>query len=128
MGCQQDLWSVLFLMGAILGFPFLISRISFLIEQHYKIKISLFAKDLMFVTFIMFLITTNSAIGNLERDRRKANYFSFEIKYKNGYIFKSDSNHLFLGKTKSYVFIYNYYEKTSEVIRDELIEKILFQK
>lgn len=117
----------LLLVGMIFFSPFLISKLYSFFEKFYQFNLSVFTKDLTYAVVIITGLVLNSAVGNWERDKRKGSYIDFEIKFKNGSNLKSDSNYLFLGKTKSYFFIYNYSKQISKALKEEIVESFEFK-
>ncbi len=106
--------------------PIILEMVFNFFNKEMNINLPTIFRDVAY-TFIIFIsITIWASYSKVEKMRRNGNYKKFELVFKaDNARFISDSTKLYLGRTKSYLFIHDSKERKSHVINVSDIKEFI---
>jgi hypothetical protein len=109
--------------------PLILEMIFSVFTKTWKIDLSPIFRDVLYIMMIIISIVLWTSFSKTERVYRKSGYKHFEILFNNGDSkLESDSSIYYLGRTKNYLFIYDFNKKQSRVISVSNIKEFTISK
>ncbi|TMI69182.1 MAG: hypothetical protein E6H09_20705 [Bacteroidetes bacterium] len=115
--------------GVITFGPILLDVLFDFLEKTFYMQFPNFFREILLLLIILIGITCWTVFSQTERLKRKRIDKVYELVFKNNEPnLKTDSTIIFLGRTRSYIFIYDFKNNSSRVLNSEDIKELIISR
>jgi hypothetical protein len=109
--------------------PIILEMIFSFTKMELNLSLAPIFRDILYVMIIIVSIVLWTSFSKTERVYRKSGYKKFEIFFNNGDPeIESDSSIYYLGRTKNYLFIYDFNTQKSRILNTNNIKEFTISK